>query len=558
MALRVCVLNSSYEHSSSPFKDHDPYMDPRPYLDAPADRCLVEKAIAGRQIQELAQRGFDVFVNLCDGSWDEDRAGIEVVHALERLGQAFTGSDSTGYDPSREEMKLAAYYAEVDTPRHVLARGENEAERALGELRFPMIVKHPNSYGSIGLTRASRVATPDDLRREMARMIAEFGGALVEEFIEGREYTTLVADGAGDPRVFVPIEFRFPAGETFKHFDLKWINFTAMRPTPVDDDALAERLCEVSRRFYAAMGCVGYGRCDLRVDAEGRVYVLEVNPNPAVFYPPGYFGECDEILTHDAAGYRGFLAHILENALRRQRARRRPFAVRRDGRGGMGLFATVDLAVGDLVDTYENRPHVLVSRGYVDRAFGSLARRWFVQYAYPLSDGVHVVWERCPGTWKPINHSCDPNTWLDGLDLVARRAVRRGEEFTMDYATFCGPGMAPFECRCGAALCRGTIRGSDHVAPFVAERYGDHVSDYVRSKRRQQRPRAPYPDAPKPARLTVVPPSGEGKSALSRLSGGCDAGCEAERRRRRRGREACRRARRSDAKLDAIAAKLKA
>ena len=85
-------------------RDHDPYMDPSPYLDAPPDRCLVKKATAGRQIQELAARGYDAFINFCDGSWDEDRAGIEVVHALERLGQAFSGSGSASYDPTRDDM----------------------------------------------------------------------------------------------------------------------------------------------------------------------------------------------------------------------------------------------------------------------------------------------------------------------------------------------------------------------------------------------------------------------------------------------------------------------
>ena len=61
-----------------------------------------------------------------------------------------------------------------------------------------------------------------------------------------------------------------------------------------------------------------------------------------------------------------------------------------------------------------------------------------------------------------------------------------GDEITLDYATFYEDRMPAFECECGSPGCRGTIRGSDHLADFV-ERYGDHVSDYVRRKRAARR-----------------------------------------------------------------------
>ncbi len=68
--------------------------------------------------------------------------------------------------------------------------------------------------------------------------------------------------------------------------------------------------------------------------------------------------------------------------------------------------------------------------------------------------------------------------------MVARRFIARGEQLTMDYATFCADFMHSFECQCGSPDCRGIIRGTDYAARFV-ERYGDHVSDYVRTKRQQ-------------------------------------------------------------------------
>lgn len=130
-------------------------------------------------------------------------------------------------------------------------------------------------------------------------------------------------------------------------------------------------------------------------------------------------------------------------------------------------------------------PQTIVSLGHVERKFTPQEQSWFADYAWPLSEGLHAMWSEHAEDWKPINHACDPNTWLDGLDLVARRDIRRGEAITMDYATFCGPRMRAFECRCGASQCRAVVRPEDHLAPWLGERYGDHISDYVRQARRE-------------------------------------------------------------------------
>ena len=60
--------------------------------------------------------------------------------------------------------------------------------------------------------------------------------------------------------------------------------------------------------------------------------------------------------------------------------------------------------------------------------------------------------------------------------------VTAGAEITLDYATLYNESMPDFDCHCGDANCRGTIRGSDFMAEFV-DRYGEHISDYVRNRR---------------------------------------------------------------------------
>jgi D-ala D-ala ligase C-terminus len=69
-------------------------------------------------------------------------------------------------------------------------------------MRFPMITKHFSSYSSIGLTEKSKCGNIDELREQATIMLQKYGGCLIEEFVEGREYTVLTAqvpsaDGTG-------------------------------------------------------------------------------------------------------------------------------------------------------------------------------------------------------------------------------------------------------------------------------------------------------------------------------------------------------------------------
>lgn len=483
---RICLLTDAYGGSASPLAAVDLPCDPRPWLpDAEWTWVELEKATAVPRVMELAREGFDVFFNLCDGSWDEDRPGIEVVQALERLERAYTGATPAFYDPTREAMKRVCRAWDIDTPGYVGVESDTDVERAADTLRFPLIVKHPNSYSSLGLTRDSRVDSAADLRRQVDLMRTAHGGALIEEFVDGRECTVLVAENPDDPRhptTYVPVEWIFPPGETFQHFDVKWIDWWKVPGKPVEDPALDARLRDLSARFFRGLDGAGFARTDLRVDADGRPWMLEINPNCGIYYPESAPSGADLALMFDPAGYEGFTRQLVDAAIRRRERKIRPWAVRHAPHDGYGLHARRDIAAGERIVEFEETPHRLVTRSHVEREWGEPDATWFRRYAWPLTDETWVVWSRDPEEWKPVNHGCDPNAWLDGLDVVARRAIAAGDEITLDYATFCNERMPDFDCACGALACRGTIRGEDHLADFVA-RYGDHVSDYVRRKR---------------------------------------------------------------------------
>ena len=94
-----------------------------------------------------------------------------------------------------------------------------------------------------------------------------------------------------------------------------------------------------SAAVFAALNGSGYARLDFRMDASGELYFLEINPQCGVFYPEGSYGSADDILAGDPAGHAGFLSHLLECALRRQRARQPRHVVLPQPGGGFALTA---------------------------------------------------------------------------------------------------------------------------------------------------------------------------------------------------------------------------
>ena len=485
--MRICILESSYERSESVFKEVDIPVDPQRYLgDHECETHGLHKATSVQQVFALAKQGFDLFINLCDGEWEEDRAGIEVAQALERVGVPFTGANAAFYATNREKLKMACAYWGIKTPASVFVADDAGIALAARNLRYPMLVKHYNGYGSIGLTPASRVTDEAALYQRSRQMLATYGGALIEEFIEGREFTVLVAENADDPHdpvAYLPLEFRFPAGETFKHFGMKWETYGDVDYVPVTEPDLVARLEAVSKSVFLAVDGVSYGRCDIRMNAAGELFILEINPNCGLFYRPDAMGSADLALTFDPRGHAHFVATIFRAAFQRAgKQQRKKWQVVLNGAQRYGVYANRTLAEGEIIEALEAQPQVLVSRSHVLQHWTTQQQQWFARYAYPITDEIYAIWSNDPAQWRPFAHSCDPNAWLDGLNLVARRSIAAGEQIMIDYGAFRNELMAEFTCTCGAPNCRGVIRGDDYQQPFIAP-YGAHVADYVLNKR---------------------------------------------------------------------------
>ena len=309
---RVCVLS---DYSLREF-------NPAVYFDGYTWEMVIPKNPLVDFFQKLhATDKYDVYLNLCDGSDDRRHRyeGLDVVRALEKAHLPFTGADSASYDPTREVMQAAAERCQIGFARGGHVTGVPEAEALSQSLRYPLMVKHPSSFGSTGMTRKSRVKSVRALQSQVKRICEKYGSARVEEFIDGREFTVLVCDNPDDlsaPYVYPPAEIIFPEGETFLHVHVKWRKWVYLKPVP--DETLAERLMTMTRKMYLELNGTGYARADIRLRDDGDLVMIEINPNPGILFKPEHFGPADVAITYDREGHHGFFERIFRSAVMRR------------------------------------------------------------------------------------------------------------------------------------------------------------------------------------------------------------------------------------------------
>jgi len=314
--MRVCVFYDE-EYSLDEFLSQYP---------CEWDLHILQRPVRDTIRQLAEQSRYDVYFNLCDGPLEGTTPGLDLVQSLEEFNLPFTGADSGCYDPSREEMEAIASRHRISFAKGVHVEAGEDVLECAKDLHYPIMVKHPKSFSSIQMFRESRCDWPEHLQVQFQRVSQEFGAARVEEFIVGREFNVFIVDNPEDlkgPFVYPPTELIFPPGEEFWHTGVKWDYSVPFEFREVNDMELAQRIQDVGRQFYLAMGCTGYGRCDVRMRENGELVTLEINPNGGILYRPEEYGPADYMILYDKDGYFGFFDRIFRSAIARQKLRAR-------------------------------------------------------------------------------------------------------------------------------------------------------------------------------------------------------------------------------------------
>ena len=261
-----------------------------------------------------------VVFNLGEGLEGRLFEEARIAWALEAMGYRFTGSRGDAIARSLHKAHAKALLAAggVDTPAwRTLCHPDEVDVLDEEELFFPLIVKPVAEDASIGVGPEAVVHTAQALRERVAYIVKRYRqAALVEAFVAGREFNIALW---GDPPQVLPLaEIDFSAfADPYARivsFAAKWETDSfeyhhtpVLCPAAVDAD-LGARIAIAARRAWAAIGCRGYARVDMRVSDEGRPYVVEVNCNPDLSPDAGFYRAAR------SAGYdyEGMVVRILE------------------------------------------------------------------------------------------------------------------------------------------------------------------------------------------------------------------------------------------------------
>ena len=460
--MKICVLQPDYSTTGVDYKQYDPPRNLSRLLPGhEVDHVFLNKLTTYRQLKDLRKRGYDIFVNLCEGYLEWEVPSIDVIQSLDLLGLPYTGPSVQLYDPSKELMKYVAHCEGVLTPDFFLIEQPDDLEQVAKHLEYPLFIKPAKAGDSLGIDDHSLLHSKQDLLNKVVDIFNDYGPLLVEQYIDGREFTVLVAadpDGHGCI-TFRSLEYVFPEGKQFKTYSLKTSELHPGCNYPCMDPDLDTRLREAARRIFRGFNGVGYARLDFRVNDRQEIYFLEINFTCSVFYEEGYEGSADYILRSEEHGQRGFLEHIIREGIARHRRTQKPYTMKGNAIAGYGIYARRPMRAGEVMYQGEGRSQRVITRRFVDRHWDADQQQSFRRYAYALSPELFILWDQHPGEWAPQNHSCDPNTRYDGLNVLTIRDVKRNEELTLDYGQFLDQSMEPFECHCGAAHCRGLIMG---------------------------------------------------------------------------------------------------
>jgi D-alanine-D-alanine ligase len=246
-----------------------------------------------------------------------------VVSYLELLRISYTGCSPRGLLLSRDKSlskKLMAYHRIPVPEWAVFLRGRKV--RVPPRLRFPLIVKSLTHESSIGIAQASVVGDEEKLRKRVEFIHESVGThAIVERYIDGRELYVGVM-GNDRLQVFPVWEMHFskmvegdnwPIATERVKWSAKYQKKHGIATNKAADLAELEvAIGKMAKRVYRALELTGYARVDLRMDTEGRMYVLEANPNPQIAYGEDFA----ESAHHAGVEYGELLDRILALGLR--------------------------------------------------------------------------------------------------------------------------------------------------------------------------------------------------------------------------------------------------
>jgi D-alanine-D-alanine ligase len=264
----------------------------------------------------------DVIMNLCEGF--QGRSGLEMnIASLWELAKIpYTGNTplTLGLAQNKILAKRLFESKRIPTPAYQVYRAVPESTY----LEYPLIAKPSCEDASLGIMQNAVIHNIDELKERVASLLARYKqSVLVEQYIDGREFNISLLEN-GSPHVLAISEIDFSglqAGASrITSYEAKWLPqhilyqmTPAVCPAKIDDQ-LKARLEDLAIQVFRLLMGRDYGRVDVRVDSQSKIYVLEYNPNPDISLDAGFA----KAVKAAGLAYRDFVEIIIHKALKRK------------------------------------------------------------------------------------------------------------------------------------------------------------------------------------------------------------------------------------------------
>lgn len=271
-------------------------------------------------ISNLKQHPIDIAFNIAEGKQGRGREA-EVPAILNLLGIPFSGSDETTLCIALDKAitKRLVNSAHIRTPKYAVL--QQEKPLTFRRLHYPIIIK-PNAEGSSkGISDVSIVESKAELQELVNKNLELYHqDMLAEEYIEGREFTVGVLGNGKDRHIFSPMEIRYKKSTQGNYhvysYPVKqdYKNYVSYECPAAITPEQEKEMIQTTRKICDLLGCLDFARVDYRMDAEGKIYFIEVNPLPGL--APGY---SDYPMLADFSGmdYKTLVQNVFLSAVKR-------------------------------------------------------------------------------------------------------------------------------------------------------------------------------------------------------------------------------------------------
>jgi D-alanine-D-alanine ligase len=249
----------------------------------------------------LASAREQVIWNLVEGLIGDAQDTSHIPALCCAYGKMSTGCDSPCLSLTLDKWRTKAVLREAGIPAPtgiIVTAGASLSGEGLG--MGPFIVKPAESDASEGINSSSVFGEYCPQMEETVRVIHRNLNqpVLIEQYIDGREFNVSVIQDGNDIRVMPIAEIDFsafvPGKARIVDYAAKWLpdsfeykNTPRVIPANISED-VADRIKVVAVKAWHALGCQDFIRVDMRMDAKGGIYVLEVNANPDISLDAGF------------------------------------------------------------------------------------------------------------------------------------------------------------------------------------------------------------------------------------------------------------------------------